>query len=143
MVQSYRCVILFILLIFSHFSKGESSAFPVDLKTDHLENPVGIDNSNPRLTWKIEDSRKGAWQTAFRVIVSTDSLKAVHQEGDLWDSGKIDSDLQRITYNGDHLKPFTKYYWRVMVWDADQEKGLSGIHSFETGMMDVSNWQGD
>ncbi|MFA7493153.1 MAG: family 78 glycoside hydrolase catalytic domain [Proteiniphilum sp.] len=143
MAKSYQCAVLFIFLIFTYFAKGESSFFPVDLKTDHLENPIGIDNSNPRLTWKIEDSREGAWQSAYRVIVSTDSLKIVNQEGDIWDSGKINSDLQLITYNGDELEPFTKYYWRVIAWDADREESLSGIHSFETGMMDVGNWHGD
>ena len=143
MVEIHRSIILLILILFSYSLKGELSPLPVSLKTDYLENPIGIDNPNPRLAWKIGDNREGAWQSAYRVIVSTDSLKVVNKKGDVWDSGKINSDLQLITYDGDELEPFTKYYWRVTVWDADRKESLSGIHTFETGMMDVSNWHGD
>ncbi|WP_298647815.1 glycoside hydrolase family 78 protein [uncultured Proteiniphilum sp.] len=129
--------------MFSYFLKGESSSLPVDLKTDHLENPLGIDNPNPRLAWRIEDNRQGARQSAYRVIVGTDSLKVLNGEGDIWDSGRMDSDRQLITYEGNSLAPFTRYYWKVMIWDAGQNESVSGIQSFETGIMKISHWQGD
>lgn len=143
MVKIHRSIILLILFIFSYSLKGESSPLPIDLKTDHLENPIGIDNPNPRLTWKVGDTSQGARQSAYRVIVGTDSLQVISGKGAVWDSGKIDSDPQLVTYNGKELTPFTKYYWKVMVWDAAQKKSVSGIQSFETGMMDISNWQGN
>jgi alpha-L-rhamnosidase len=68
MVKLYRYTILVILLLFSYFLKGESSSLPVGLKTDHLENPIGIDNPNPRLAWRIEDNREGARQFAYRLL---------------------------------------------------------------------------
>ncbi len=143
MVKLCRYTILVILLSFSYFLKGQSSSLPVSLKTDHLENPIGIDNPNPRLAWRIEDNREGARQSAYRVIVGTDSLKVVNGEGEVWDSGKINSDRQLVTYEGKDLTPFTRYYWKVMVWDAWQNESKSDIQSFETGMMDISNWQGN
>lgn len=139
----YKSAILLIFLLFSYCLKGESSFLPVDLKTDHLENPIGIDNANPRLTWKIRDNRTGARQAAYRIIVGTDSIKILNGKGTIWDSGKIDSDRQFVTYKGNSLSPFTKYYWKVTVWDASQKGNDSGIRSFETGMMHISNWQGD
>ncbi len=143
MVKLYRYTILVILLSFSYFLKGQSSSLPVGLKTDHLENPIGIDNPSPRLAWRIEDNREGARQSAYRVIVGTDSLKVVNGEGEVWDSGKINSDRQLVTYEGKDLTPFTRYYWKVMVWDAWQNESKSDIQFFETGMMDISNWQGN
>ncbi len=143
MVKLYRYTILVILLSFSYFLKGQSSSLPVGLKTDHLENPIGIDNPNPRLAWRIEDNREGARQSAYRVIVGTDSLRVVNGEGEVWDSGKINSDRQLVTYEGKDLTPFTRYYWKVMIWDAGQNESISGIQSFETGLMDISNWQGN
>ncbi|SCD21043.1 putative alpha-rhamnosidase [Proteiniphilum saccharofermentans] len=143
MVKLYRYTILVILLSFSYFLKGGSSSLPVDLKTDHLENPIGIDNPNPRLAWRIEDNRQGARQSAYRVIIGTDSLKVLNGKGDVWDSGKMNSDRQLVTYAGNSLAPFTKYYWKVMIWDAGQNESISGIQSFETGMMDISHWQGN
>jgi hypothetical protein len=67
----------------------------------------------------------------------------VSGEGEVWDSGKINSDRQLVTYEGKDLTPFTRYYWKVMVWDAWQNESKSDIQSFETGMMDISNWQGN
>ena len=48
---------------------------PVNLHCDHLINPLGIDNANPRLSWMLDDARQGARQTAYQIVVSTDSLK--------------------------------------------------------------------
>ena len=142
MVKLYRPIIILILLLLSYCLKGESSSLPVDLKTDHLENPIGIDNPNPRLAWRIEDSRQGARQSAYRIIVGTDSVKVLNGEGKIWDSGKIGSGHQLATYKGNSLAPFTKYYWKVVIWDAWQNESTSDIRSFETGIMNVSNWQG-
>ena len=33
---------------------------PVNLHCDHLINPLGIDNANPRLSWMLDDARQGA-----------------------------------------------------------------------------------
>ena len=49
---------------------------PTGLQCDYLENPLGIDNPHPRLTWRMGDNRQGARQTAYQVIVSKDSLAA-------------------------------------------------------------------
>lgn len=116
---------------------------PVELKTEHLVNPIGIDNPTPRMTWKIDDPRQGALQYAYKVIIGTDSLKVTSGEGSTWDSGKHYSDCQLITYEGSPLDPFTKYFWRVTTWDAEENEYSSTPQSFETGMMEISNWQGN
>ena len=90
---------------------------PVNLHCDHLINPLGIDNANPRLSWMLDDARQGARQTAYQIIVSTDSLKANNENGEIWNSGKKESDQILVTYPEKNLQPFTKYYWKVNVWD--------------------------
>lgn len=115
---------------------------PVNLHCDHLINPLGIDNANPRLSWMLNDARQGARQTAYQIIVSTDSLKANNENGEIWNSGKKESDQILVTYPEKNLQPFTKYYWKVNVWDKDGKKATSDINSFETGMMGMENWQG-
>ena len=71
---------------------------PVNLHCDHLINPLGIDNANPRLSWMLNDARQGARQTAYQIIVSTDSLKANNENGEIWNSGE-----KRIGSNPCHL----------------------------------------
>lgn len=62
--------------------------------------------------------------------------------GDVWDSGRTDSDGMLVRYAGPKLDPFTRYYWAVTVWDKDYARSSSGVAAFETGMMGAGNWQG-
>jgi len=121
---------------------GQSYCVPVNLQSEHLSNPIGIDNPVPRLSWMLNDSRNGAKQTAYHLIVDTDSMAVVNDKGKIWDTQQVPSDDMLITYAGEALQPFTKYYWKVNVWDKDRVKSSSSVSSFETGMMDISNWQG-
>jgi len=118
------------------------SAQPVDLRCDHLENPIGIDNPSPRLSWRINDTRQGAFQSSYRIIVGTDSLDVVRGTGNTWDTGKKATSDILVSYSGKELQPFTRYYWKVTTGDMDSKETQSSVHSFETGMMGMANWQG-
>ncbi|GAB4049718.1 glycoside hydrolase family 78 protein [Spirosoma litoris] len=63
-------------------------------------------------------------------------------KGSSWQTTKLPLDSQLITYAGKSLQPFTKYYWRVEVWDKDGKPSASSVASFETGLMHSKNWQG-
>ena len=118
------------------------SCRPVGLSCEYLENPLGIDNPSPRLSWRLDDARTGARQTAYRVVVGTDSAEVSQGKGRAWDSGKQVSEAIRVTYAGRPLQPFTKYYWSVCVWDKAHLPAASAVQSFETGMMGMEHWQG-
>ncbi|GAB3651392.1 glycoside hydrolase family 78 protein [Echinicola sediminis] len=113
------------------------------LKTEYLVDPIGLDTERPRLNWQMDDERIGAIQSAYRIKVAAhpDELKA--GKNLVWDSGKIQTADQLVAYKGNPLKPFTSYYWSVEVWDKEGDSlGESSWSTFETGMMDESNWQG-
>lgn len=135
-------ILLFLLMVAPCLLPAQSLCKPINLKTDHLDHPIGIDNPNPRLMWRLDDNRQGARQTAYRLIVGRDSLDVFNGSGDMWDTGQINSDDFLITYAGKSLTPFTKYYWKVDVQDMENKRCASAVHSFETGMMDRNNWQG-
>ena len=113
-----------------------------NLRCDHLSAPIGIDSSNPRLSWMMNDSRNGALQTAYRIIVGTDSMEVLSGKGSVWDSEKTHSDAIMVTYGGQGLQPFTRYFWKVEAWGKDNALVSSPVCSFETGMMCQNNWQG-
>ena len=136
-------ILLLILSLFSLTLKGQSDGIPSDLKCDYLENPVGIDNPFPRLTWQIDDDSPGAIQSAFSILVGTDSLEVENGEGSMWHTKKIHSQQQLVSYAGAALQPFTKYYWKVITWNKKNDRNASTVYSFETGMMDIKNWQGN
>ncbi|MBK5196223.1 MAG: alpha-L-rhamnosidase N-terminal domain-containing protein, partial [Proteiniphilum sp.] len=136
-------LLLILFFIFSQtVSHAQSVSKPFNLRTDHLENPTGIDNPNPRLMWMMDDHRPGAGQAAFKVIVGSDSLQVLNGEGDIWNTGKTDAETRLITYKGKKLGPFTKYYWKVILWDKEKRESASSVNTFETGMMGINNWQG-
>ena len=117
------------------------SCLPVYLRCEYLVKPVGVD-AIPRLSWMIDDSRYGANQQAYRIMISTDSSALSSGKSDIWDSEKVVSDQMLVTYKGKPLKGFTRYFWSVAVWDKDGNKSPAAVSSFETGMMGMGNWKG-
>jgi alpha-L-rhamnosidase len=132
----------FLLFAFSlSVQAAEPPCQPVNLRCEYLAAPLGIDASHPRLSWRLEDKRAGAMQTAYAVSVATDS-GALAGGGTAWSTGRRVSSDEMTSYDGTALQPFTRYYWRVDVWDKDGQMSSSRVSSFETGMMDGANWKG-
>ncbi len=114
----------------------------VNMRCEYMENPLGIDTGTPRLSWQMQDDARGAVQTAYQLVVGTDPAVVGRGEGDLWNTGKVNSGAMLVNYDGTDLQPFTKYYWSVRIWNEKEKPGAFGdVASFETGMMDPGNWQ--
>lgn len=123
------------------FAQSDRSIY--DLQCEYLVNPLGLDVKSPRLTWKIADKSRGAKQSAYRILIGTDSMAIVKGKSDVWDSGKTTGESNLQIYNGSPLKPFDKYFWKVLVWDkAGKKYADSKVASFEMGMMNSKNWEG-
>ncbi len=115
---------------------------PIQLKTEHLVGPIGIDVQNPRLTWMVKDDRQGAVQTAYQILVGTDSAAVSNGRGDAWDTGKQEKEDVILSYSGKKLEALTRYFWKVNIWDKDRKISSSAVAVFETGMMGSGNWKG-
>ena len=74
----------------AHAAEGPATADY--LRCEYRVNPLGIDVTSPRLSWEMHDTRRGAVQTAYQVLVASTPQKLAADEGDLWDSGKVASD---------------------------------------------------
>lgn len=115
---------------------------PSELSCEYKTNPLGIDTQSPRFGWLFTATAPNQLQLAYELIVS-DNLKLVQElSGNYWQTGKINSSQNiHIEYRGNALKSFTKYYWRVKVYNAD---GLasewSAVASFETAMLEPGDW---
>lgn len=139
-----RVIFLFFLLLWNTIvcAQKEINGEPFDLKCEYLTNPIGIDTFEPRLTWKLNDDRQGALQTAYQVLVGRDSAEIVDNRGGSWDSGKRDRSDRLVVYEGEPLEPLTRYFWKVLVWDKDGKPNASEVAVFETGMMGSGYWEG-
>lgn len=106
----------------------------INLKTEYLNNPVGIGITNPRLFWNCEGGIK---QTAYRIV-------AVNEDGEtLWDSGKVESDrMTHIPWGGKPLRSREKVTWSVTLWDEDGKEGEESEKAFfEIGLLGKSDWK--
>src|SRR6478736_1988237 len=79
-----------------------------------LSNPLGIDVVKPRFAWQTVSDQRNVMQSAYPIIVSSSPEKLNANEGDLWDSGKINtSESIHVAYNGKELKSRMRCYWKV------------------------------
>lgn len=107
-----------------------------NLRTEYLENPMGLGVKTPRLGWKLHSDKFNVVQVAYEIQASTN----IQFTQLVWESGKINSQSQLINYNGSELKSMMRIYWRVKVWSNYEESEFSLPAYFETGLYDTSEW---
>lgn len=110
-----------------------------EITCEYKKTPLGIDITNPRISWKLNSNRRGTIQTAYQIQVSTSD----NFEDIVWDTKKVDSEQSlHITYNGEELKSETRYFYRVKVWgNFSQESEWSEISWFEMAFLQQSDWK--
>lgn len=113
----------------------------MDLRCEYKRNPLGIDVTKPRLSWKITASARDVIQTAYQIQVAMD----MNWADALWDTGKVISDQSlHILYEGPNLQSRTRYHYRVRVWNAqDEAAGWSEIAYWETALLSHGEWSAD
>jgi alpha-L-rhamnosidase len=116
-----------------------------DLRVEHLERPLGIDASAPRLAWQLASAERGQVQTAYQVLVASSQRRLAQDRGDVWDSGRVASDRSiDVPYGGPPLHSGHRYHWKVRVWDRDGDRSAwSRGDWWEMGLLESSDWRGD
>jgi alpha-L-rhamnosidase len=105
------------------------------LRCEYLVNPLGIDETKPRLSWNIESNRRGARQAAWRIQVTSDA-------GDLWDSGRVENDgTTQIGYEGVPLTSRMVCRWQVQVWDDQGQTAVSEPALWTMGLLKPNDWE--
>ena len=118
-----------------------------DLKCEYRTNPLGIDNPKPRLSWKLIQKKqtRGQKQTAYQVLVASSLDLLNDSTGDVWDSGKLESNQSvNNTYHGSELESAKQYFWKVKIWDNDGvASNWSDYGKFSMGLLKQTDWKGD
>ncbi|MGB2633726.1 MAG: family 78 glycoside hydrolase catalytic domain [Candidatus Acidiferrum sp.] len=115
---------------------------PAKLECESRITPLGMDAGIPVLSWKLQDTRAGARQTAYEVqVASSDALLAAGKP-DIWDSHRVESGNSiGVVYEGPALTLSKRYFWRVLVWGRDGKPYLpSDVSWWETGLLRQENW---
>jgi len=79
---------------------------------------------------------RGARQTGYQILISSNANHLAAGTGDWWDSGKVDSDRSAsVEYGGKPLPAATRFWWKVRVWDQTGKAGdYSAPNYFDTGL---------
>jgi alpha-L-rhamnosidase len=111
------------------------------LRCNDLENPAGIEKT-PNFSWILNGDHRGQIQTAYQIIVSSDSELTGSHKGVMWNSGKtLSGESANIPYRGSHLQSGKEYFWRVRVWDeVDKSCQWSKKGKFITGLFTIEDW---
>ena len=113
----------------------------LNLRTENLHAPLGIDTATPRLSWMSESNKNNTVQTSYHIIVASSEEKAQRCEGDLWDSGEVPSTEQLwIPYAGKTLKSNQRAWWRVCITTNKGKSDWSDIATFGIGLLSESQW---
>lgn len=113
------------------------------LTVEYVINPIGINTDKPRFSWIPVSSERNQLQSAYEIIVSDSEGDIKTNKGKQWSTGKITSHQSlHIVYGGEALKPFTRYYWKVRIYNQGGEASdWSPAAFFETAMMQVTDWK--
>ena len=111
---------------------------------DYQENPIGINNTRPALSWELQSSQRNVRQVAYRILIADDSLLLQNNKGNIWDTKKVLSGQSiQVSFAGQKLMPVKNYYWKVIVWDNHgNTSSWSQTAKWQTGLLSESDWKG-
>jgi alpha-L-rhamnosidase len=132
-----------LLAAFALAISTKAALTPVDLRCDYAVNPTGVDSPSPRLFWELESKERGQSQSAYQILVASSEKNLAEENGDLWDSGKVDSDETiQIQYAGKELKSSQQVFWKIRAWDANGKiSAWSKPASWTAGILADTDWQ--
>jgi alpha-L-rhamnosidase len=112
------------------------------LRCEYRVDPLGIDESQPRLTWQVGSPARAQRQSAYQLIVASSAEVLADDRGDIWDSGKVTSDATvNVAYEGPDLQSQRQYFWKVRAWDQDGQPGpWSELAHWSMGILKSEEW---
>ena len=90
-----------------------------------------LDNPKPLFSWQLQSQRRGLVQTAYQILVSSSEESLEKDRGDLWDSGRVDSDeTANIAYDGSPLNSGLTFQWKVRSWSRGVYDGCNATAEY-------------
>ena len=135
--------LIFVLLLLVACETPKAPLVTNNYTCEYRVNPLGIDVLQPRLGWQVTSPDRGAKQTAYQILVASNRELLSADQGDLWDTGKVASDITtQIPYRGKPLGSEQECYWKVRVWNSEDLTGQwSDIQLWTMGLLDQNEWK--
>jgi alpha-L-rhamnosidase len=142
MVRSIIFLQVTVFLFLTGCTGTKTDLIVQSLRCENLYEPLGISTNTPRLSWKIRPAGNGKSQKAYQIIVASDKKLLNENDADLWNSGKtLSPSCVLVPYNGRELGSRSLCYWKVRVWDEnDNPSEWSQVSNFSVGLLGKSDW---
>ncbi|MCX6561245.1 MAG: glycoside hydrolase family 78 protein [Candidatus Aminicenantes bacterium] len=128
---------------------GPADVAAARLRCESLSDPMGIDAAHPRLGWVLQPAGpglvgRGHRQAAYRILVASTPSRLAADEGDLWDTGRVESNLSiGIEYAGQPMTSGLRAHWKVRVWDeSGRISEWSEPAAWSMGLLEPGDWSG-
>ena len=99
------------------------------LKTEHMNNPLGLQTTWPVLSWWAE----GGSQTAYEISASVNGRE-------VWNSGRVESPALSAKCGYD-AKARERVDWKLRLWDENGCPGEWAEAWYEIGLVHLDCWQ--
>ena len=116
----------------------------VDLRTEYLDNPLGLDVAAPRFSWQLQEQgeERGISQQSYRVVVKSKSSNVI-----VWDSKFVSSNKSwNVVYEGEPLVSGSVYEYTISVTALHVGGGsratlVSAAALFSVGLLKPGDWK--
>ncbi|TLM89777.1 family 78 glycoside hydrolase catalytic domain [Hymenobacter jeollabukensis] len=144
LVAALRTLPLLAGLLLSGLAAVAGAPTVSNLRCGYRPNPLGVQQAAPNLSWELQADHRNARQSAYRLLVADDEKLLRRNQGNVWDSQKTASAASiQVPYAGPALQATKTYYWKVMVWDDQQQaSGWSQPARWQMGLLTAADWRG-
>ncbi len=112
------------------------------VRREHLLHPLGIDAPASRFSWQSDSTERNWSQSAYEVLVASKPELLADGAADAWDRGRAATERSvGIVYTGPQLKPTTRYFWTIKVWDSNGNSSAYAATWWEAGVHSQSSWE--
>ncbi|MGE8290122.1 MAG: family 78 glycoside hydrolase catalytic domain [Sphingobacterium sp.] len=112
----------------------------IDLRVEHLKNPMAVETANPRFSWKIISPVKNTLQSFYEIRVGTNKASINLGKDLVWEATVSGDQSVLIKYEGTKLHSKKRYFWQVRVKDNHgNTSAWSDSHFFQMGI-DATDW---
>ncbi|MFC2089503.1 family 78 glycoside hydrolase catalytic domain [Bacteroidota bacterium] len=139
--MKHLTIILGILLSVAACKNEKGIPAPENLKVEY--GAAVNDEANPRFSWVLSDTTRGARQTGYHLLVGSAERYLNDKKADVWNTGMVESDQSVfIEFKGEKLVSGERYYWTVRFKNEDGKlSGWSKPELFDMGFMKNSSWK--
>ena len=118
------------------WQNGYLSNVPVWQADDVIESLQYVETGSayPSFSWIVPGEANATYQKSYRIIVADNPEDAISGNGNVWDSGIVESRRSSsVLYKGNALQPAKNYFWRVKtITNTGGESEWSDVKAFRT-----------